>query len=355
MRVRLPILSLFAVVLHAAPSFAQEPAAPTGAPPAEAKALVEAPKGSDAPKIEKKLDGTSITVSAGGLLTTGNARLLAFSGNGIWETRWHDNGFGASILGNYGQGAPAGSAVQVTAENVQGRLRYDRYIIDELALFVINTGRHDRFQGLDFRYNLDPGVKYLFLSDPAHLLWGELGYDLQHDIRRNQDRVVLDDNKNPVIDPATGQPKLLDKTQTDHSIRVFAGYKNAFNKEVTLSLGLEYLQSVVDIDRYRLNADALLAAKIGGGLAFGIGTSLRFDHQPLPGKEKLDTSTTLSLIYAFSDIPEPPTCPPPPPCPDCGTANVPPPAVPPPPPPPAQYPPPAPHPTDNAPPPSENP
>ncbi|HEY8073423.1 MAG TPA: DUF481 domain-containing protein [Labilithrix sp.] len=357
MRAPLRLSLTLAVFSFSAPALAQEPAAPTGGPPPEAKALVEAPKdATDAPKIEKKLDGTNVTVSAGGLLTTGNARLFAFSGNGIWDTRWHDNGFGASILGNYGQGAPAGSAVQVTAENVQGRLRYDRYLLDELALFVINTGRHDRFQGLDFRYNLDPGVKYLFLSDSAHLLWGELGYDLQHDIRRNEDRVVLDANKNPVVDPATGQVQLLDKTQTDHSIRVFAGFKNAFNKEVNLSLGLEYLQSVVDVDRYRVNADALLAAKIGGGLAFGVGTSLRFDHQPLPGKEKLDTATTLSLIYAYSDIPEPPKCPPPPPCPDCGGANVPPPPVaPPPPPPPEQFPPPAPHPTDNAPPPSENP
>jgi putative salt-induced outer membrane protein YdiY len=317
---------------------------PSGAPPPEAKVLVEAPKENEAPKIEKKVDGTTVSVSAGGLLTTGNARLLAFSGNGIFETRFHDNGIGASVLGNYGQGAPAGSAVQVTAENVQGRVRYDRYLVDELALFLINTGRHDRFQGLDFRYNLDPGVKYLFIAEAAHALWAELGYDLQYDIRRNEDRVVLDDNKNPVLD-ANGQPTLLDKTQVDHSVRAFFGHKQAFNKEVTLALGVEYLQSVVDADRFRFNFDGLFAAKVGGGLAVGLGVSVRFDHQPLPGKEKTDTSTTLSLIYAFSDIPEPKKCP----CPD---ATVPqPPVLPPPLPPPAEPVTPAPPP----PPPEENP
>jgi putative salt-induced outer membrane protein len=282
-----------------------------GAPPPDAKALVEAPKGTDEPKAEKKADGTTVSASAGGLLTTGNSRLLAFSGNGVFETRFNSNGIGLSVLGNYGEGAPAGDPVHVTTENIQGRARYDRYLVEDFALFLINTGRHDRFQGLDFRYNLDPGVKYLFITEAAHALWAELGYDFQYDIRRNADRVVLDANKNPVLD-ASGNPQLLPKTETDHSIRAFVGHKHAFNKEVTLALGLEYLQSVIDADKYRFNGDALFAANVGAGLAVGLGFSARFDHAPLPGKEKLDTSTTLSLIYAFSDIPEPAKCPCPP-------------------------------------------
>lgn len=63
----------------------------------------------------------------------------------------------------------------------------------------------------------------------------------------------------------------------------------------------------------------MFAAKVGGGLSVGLGFSARYDADPLPGKEKLDTATTLNLIYALSTIkePEPPkTCPcpePPPP------------------------------------------
>jgi putative salt-induced outer membrane protein len=345
----------------ARPAVAQDqppPPPPTGAPPKEAEAIVAAPKDSaDVPKIEKKLDGTAASVSAGSLLTTGNSRLFAASGNGIFETRFSNNGVGASLVGNYGQGAPAGSAIQVTTANLQGRLRYDRYFADELAGFLINTGRYDRFQGLDFRYNLDPGVKYLFIPEVDRALWAELGYDFQYDVRRNEDRVVLDANKNPVIDPVTGAPQLLPKTATDHSIRAFVGHKHAFNKEVTLALGVEYLQSVVESTRYRVNGDALIAAKIGGGLALGVGFSARFDHAPLPGKEKLDTSTTLSLIYAFSDTPEPPakpTCPcedvvPPPPPPPTVPTPPPTPTVPTPPPPPGSPD------ASSAPPPKENP
>ena len=89
------------------------------------------------------------------------------------------NGFGASLVGNYGQGAPGDKESVLTNENVQGRVRYDRYLLDKLALFMIVTGRYDRFQGLDFRLNIDPGVKYLFVDTKATTFWGEAGYDYQ--------------------------------------------------------------------------------------------------------------------------------------------------------------------------------
>src|SRR4051812_42353540 len=107
-------------------ALAQQVATPTGAPPPEAKAIVEGPgKAPEAPKMEKKLDGTTVSVSAGGLLTTGDSKLLAASGNGSYETRFSDNGIGLSLLANYGQGAAAGKPIEVTAENIQGRARYE--------------------------------------------------------------------------------------------------------------------------------------------------------------------------------------------------------------------------------------
>jgi hypothetical protein len=79
--------------------------------------------------------------------------------------------------------------------------------------------------------------------------------------------------------------------------------RHAFNKEVTLALGVEYLQSFLDSTRYRVNFDLLFAARISGGLAVGLGGSARYDHDPLPGKENLDTTMTANLIYAFSSPP----------------------------------------------------
>jgi putative salt-induced outer membrane protein len=285
------------------PAFAQS--APTGAPPAEAKAVVDAPKGpGDAPKIESKTDGTSITLSAGGQGSTGNSRLLALTANGAFDTRFDNNGIGASVLANYGRSAVPGQAVQTTTENVQGRLRYDRYIIEQASFFLLTTGRHDRFQGIDFRLNLDPGFKYLFVAEQTNAIWAEAGYDFQYDIRRDD----------ALIDPTGMQPP-LDKTAVDHSSRVFLGMRHGFNEQVTLSAGVEYLQSFVETTRNRINFDTLFAAKVGAGLALGVGFGLRYDHAPLPGKEKLDTTTNVSLIYSYSHTNEEPAPPPAPPAP----------------------------------------
>src|ERR1700722_1599431 len=190
---------------------------PTGAPPPDATALVAAPKDPlTVPEVKKPLDGTSISLSAGGQYATGNTRLLAATMNGQYDSRWGNNGIGASILGNYGQGAAPGNDIVETAENVQGRLRYDRYIIDQASVFLINTVRHDKFQGLEARYNLDPGFKYLFLTKETLLLWVEAGYDFQYDVREDAARVQLDSNNVPI----PGDP-LLPKTAVNHSIRLY--------------------------------------------------------------------------------------------------------------------------------------
>ena len=312
-----------ATLVIATPVFAQDPPA-MGVPPPDAKALVEAPKApSDVPKIDIPAEGLTVTLSTGGQSSSGNSRLVAATANGAFDWRREKNGVGAALVANYGRSAAPGADLQTTTENVQGRMRYDRFLRDDTSVFLIATGRRDRFQGLDFRLNLDPGAKYIAFQTLTQSFWVEGGYDFQYDIRRADSRTVLDANGAPVLD-AGGRPQLLDKTESDHSVRAFAGYRHAFNKEVTLTTGVEFLQSFIEGERRRVNFDALFAAKVGGGLAVGLGFSARYDHSPLPGKRDTDTSGTASLIYAFSDVAAPAavSCPPPEP---------PPPAMPPPP------------------------
>ncbi len=285
-----------------------------GAPPADAAPMVTAPApAAAAPKIEKPLDGTTASLAAGGQLATGNSRMVALTANGAADKRWNANALGTAVLANYGRSAAPGAPLRTTAQNVQGRVRYDRFLIDQASLFLINTGRHDRFQGLDIRYNLDPGFKYLFVNQPDSAIWAEAGYDLQHDVRRDDARVQM------------GTTTLLDKTATDHSSRLYVGNKHAFNDAVSFSTGLEYLQSLVNSKHSRLNYDAVFTGKIGAGLSLGFGFNARYDHAPLAGKKGLDTATTVSLIYAYSDVvpPEPPPTCPAPTCPADASATTP--------------------------------
>ena len=279
-------------VLCALPAHAQDP---LGAPPPEAAKAVAGPgPAPEAPKIAASPDGTNAAVSAGGLSSSGNSRLVAFTGSGNVDWRGGANGFGGSLVGNYGRSAPPGGDMQTTTENAQGRVRYDRYLLDEASLFLLVTGRHDKFQGLAFRLNLDPGFKYLFVNRPKTALWAEAGYDFQYDTRMESAREIKDD-MGMVIDT-------LPKHETDHSARLYLGFRHNFNEATAVSNGIEYLQSFVHQDQYRFNYDVLFTAKVWGNLALGAGFNARYDNSPLPEKEKLDTTSTLSLVYSFSNV-----------------------------------------------------
>ncbi len=266
-----------------------------GTPPPDIAKVAPGPTAPrEALKIVTAPEGVTASVSAGGLSSSGNSRMVAFTGSGNFDSRFGANGFGASLVGNYGKSAPPGENMQTTAENAQGRLRYDRYLIDDASLFLLTTGRHDKFQGLTFRLNLDPGLKYLFVNRAATALWGELGYDFQYDLRNDEGREVRDD-AGLLVDT-------LPATETDHSVRTFLGFRHAFSDQVALSNGLEYLQSFIETERSRFNYDVLFTAKVWGDLALGVGFNARYDNAPLPGKEKLDTSSTLSLVYSYTDV-----------------------------------------------------
>lgn len=275
----------------AKPALAQD----LGAPPPDAKKEAAGPgPAREAPKLTTAPEGVNASVSAGGLSSTGNSRLVAFTGAGNMDWRGGANGFGASVVGNYGRSAPPGGDMKTTTENAQGRVRYDRYLIEDASVFMLVTGRHDKFQGLAFRLNLDPGFKYLFVNRPKTQLWAEAGYDFQYDTRIESARLVFDD-MGMLIDT-------LPKHETDHSARLFLGFRHNFNDTTTLSNGIEYLQSFVDGKRRRFNYDILFTAKFWDNLALGVGFNARYDNDPLPDKEKLDTTSTLSLVYSYSNV-----------------------------------------------------
>lgn len=236
-------------------------------------------------------DATELSLGAGALSTTGNSRNLALTSLATFRLRRTDNQFSALAAANYGRAGAPGKEVVTTVENFQGRARYDRFVTTDFALFFGLQGRRDRFAGLDLRTQLDPGVAYYFLNQEKLLFWTEVGYDLLHDIRRDDARAVFD--------KSGAQTDYLAKTRTTHSGRLFVGYNNKLNEAVTVTMGVEYLQSLVDLKLYRINGDISLSSKIGKGFALATAFSARYDSGALPGKEKLDTVTSANLVYTI--------------------------------------------------------
>lgn len=242
-----------------------------------------------AAKEEGAKEESDLELSAGGLLTSGNSRSTAVTGAGTLRLRRADNQYGANFAANYARAASgAGEPMETSVSNIQGRVRYDRYLSDAWSLFAAETARRDRFQGLVLRLNFDPGVAYYFFDYEKHRLQGELGYDLQYDVRRDD-----------TIAASAAEGINVDKTEVDHSGRAFAGYENKLYPAVSFWTGLEYIQSITESERWRLNWDVSLTSSIAESFSLAATFSLRYDNSPLPGIEKTDTTTALSLVYTL--------------------------------------------------------
>jgi putative salt-induced outer membrane protein len=242
-------------------------------------------------------DATELAVQAGGLLAGGNSRLLALTGGGNFRYRREENQVRVQLAGNYGRAAKPPAAWETTVENIQGVGRYDRFFGD-VTLFFATQIRRDRFQGLDLRLQLDPGVGYYFVNMSDELLWGELGYDLRYDVRRDDSLTQRDTSGKPILDPQ-GREVQVDKTAVVHSSRLFFGYQKTLGTQVKFNAGIEYLQSIPDTELYRVNGETALTAKIGKQLAVAMSLMAKYENQPLPGKQQLDTVSSVSLVYTL--------------------------------------------------------
>ena len=241
---------------------------------------------------------TEVSIAAGGLFSSGNARTVAVTTAGKLKVRRDEHQLGVQLAANFARAGKKGESVDTTVENYQGLLRYDYFFTDKIAGFLQSSARHDRFQGLDLRFNLDPGLAYYFINTKKQSLRGEGGYDLQYDVRRDASRVQTP-TAAAAGAPAPAPLPLLDKTQTLHNLRLFAGYENKLYKEVGLVTGLEYLQNVSDAGTYRLVFDIGIKSNIADNLAIATTYTMRYENKPLPSVENTDSMASINLVYTL--------------------------------------------------------
>lgn len=239
-------------------------------------------------------DTTSFRVMAGGLWTQGNTETLALTGSADFRLRRRDSQLSAVAAVNHARSPNDDGDVEATVDNYQGRVRYDYFVSGALATFFSVSGRRDRFQDLDLRLNIDPGLAYYFFDEEAMQLWGEVGYDLQYDIREGE---AIDSARAAnAMDPTN---LLLDKTETRHSGRVFVGYVHQMNSAVSLDSNVEYIQAFSETKNYRINAGVGVTSQLVENLSIALSFTVRYDNNPLEGVEKTDTLTAYNLVYTF--------------------------------------------------------
>jgi putative salt-induced outer membrane protein len=246
-------------------------------------------------KAEDPAHVNDVSIGAGGLFSAGNARQLALTALGRLRLRREEHQFSSAVSFNAARAGKKGEEVAATVENYQGLVRYDYFFNERVSIFLQTTGRHDRFQGLDLRLNVDPGVAYYFLNEKTHRLQGEAGYDFQHDIRRDEALTIPP----PADAPPGTLPTMVDKTRTLHNARLFLGYENKLRKEVSLVTSFEYLQNFADFATYRFIFDIGLKSNVADNLALAVAYTARYENKPLPNIESLDSIMSINLVYSF--------------------------------------------------------
>ena len=300
-------LLLFAalpIVLHAASAAAQDTATGQGTGVKGATTgstdVTSEGKFQSAGKDADAKDATSLSLSAGYLSATGNSKLSAATLSEAFRVRREENQFTQKLAFNQAYAGKAGTDTQETVRNLQAHFRYDRFL-GNMAAFFTTQFRHDKFQGLDLRSQVDPGLAYYFINQKTNLLWTEFGYDFQYDMRN---KGFFEDARAAAIADGKDDPGLPDSTRTLHSTRLFLGYENDLSQTAKLTLGLEYLQGVAGSEtttKYasRINFDTALTAKVYKSLSMALSFGARLDTKAIEPVKKLDTLSGASLVYTF--------------------------------------------------------
>jgi putative salt-induced outer membrane protein YdiY len=242
-------------------------------------------------------DVTTLNASLGGSLNTGNTEAWTLTTGSAFVLVRDRHGLALNMDFAYGRAnvAEAEGEAEVdelvdTVRNLKTKARYDFFLTPMDSVFGASAYRWDTFAGLDARVQGQLGYMRSFFKVPDHRFWGELGYDITYD----------DYDPDPLfVDPADPSLGELPGDQVVHSVRGFIGYDNKVNATLTFLTGLEGLLNVEETKDLRVNWDNALRSAISGSLQLEVKFSLQLDTQPVPETEKVDTTTTLTLIYTL--------------------------------------------------------
>jgi len=244
-------------------------------------------------------DVTTLNASLGGSLNTGNTEAWTLTTGSAFVLVRGRHGLALNMDFAYGRANVAddldedGNEVDELVDTVRAlrtKGRYDLFLTPMDSIFAASAYRWDTFAGLDARVQGQLGYMRSFFKVPDHRFWGELGYDITYD---NYDPDPL------FVDPADPSLGELPGDEVVHSVRGFLGYDNKLNAALTFITGLEGLLNVEESKDLRVNWDNALRSSISGSLQLEVKFSLQLDTQPVPGTEKVDTATTLTLIYSL--------------------------------------------------------
>lgn len=193
--------------------------------------------------------------------------------------------------------------LEFASQRAFGGLRYDRFFGHDDALFVSAGAEHDKFAGLEWRFNQQFGYRRVLLKNE------KTSADLEAGFSYNEE------NFTEGVD-ADGNPTNTAELDAHYlAVRVFAGVAHAFNDVVSLSESLELIEPILafrdpsaggtagkitNFEDFRLINTFSINLKATDKLQFKISDRLAFDNQP-PSDEysKVDNTVAVTLVANF--------------------------------------------------------
>ena len=219
-----------------------------------------------------KGEGGLLISSGNSASTSLNAKLDVAREDGQWKNIVH-------LAGLYGK-----NAVFVTGERLEGQYELDRKISDRLFGFVGANAEHDLFDGFQYQATLSTGLGYKWFDNADTKLSTTLGI---------------------------GYRRLRRETLTkDGSGQVIARTPLVATGSAVITLGLNLEQKLTAstklVDKLAIQSgsnDTAVANDFGvqvsmsDRLALSAGYGVRYNSDPAPGTKKVDTLTTVNVVY----------------------------------------------------------
>jgi len=247
------------------------------------------------------------TTATGGIKLarkTGN-NLFAFEAAGAYAkagVRTIDDKNGNGLIDNDSEIVTTNT---LTAETVNVKARYDRFLTTDNSLFAAALASRDLPAGKYAVFGGQLGYSRQLYKSKTAESHAEIGYDFSEE--------------ELVASAGASRP-----TTAIHSARLYVGYKGELTPGATLDTSIEALSNLnhetlptmQDGSAFydtRVNLHAAIAAKIGKNLAFQTSVDSHFDNRPaplivpnemlapgfVPPAGKLDTIMKASLIYTI--------------------------------------------------------
>lgn len=215
----------------------------------------------------------------GAVFSTGNTNSFTADGTSFtlyrikrWENKWRLGIYFNRVDSNVANPTVVGTI----ANYIYGFYRLDYYFLPRTTVFLGGGGYVDEIKGIDLAWNAFVGVSHFWLRSPTYSLNTSLGYDFT-----TENRV----SPSPSVDI--------------HAILLGINYNQQFKSYLGFTQNVLLLENAVHGEDLRINSDTELKVTLTRHFGLVLGFHIRFDNDPVPGFEKLDTITDVSLAVSF--------------------------------------------------------